>query len=91
MFIQVPVGSGSDNSLVVTLNDIVYDAEKNWSDLSSIAKTKYGVDFAVLDINNNVRYDSLGEGSGERTYETYVYRTDSGYMYVNVTSTTVSL
>ena len=32
----------------------------------------------------------LRGGSGERTYETYVYRTDSGYMYVNVTSTTVS-
>ena len=29
-------------------------------------------------------------GVGERTYETYVYKTDVGYKYVNVTSTTVS-
>ncbi|MBR5349130.1 MAG: hypothetical protein IK125_07835 [Lachnospiraceae bacterium] len=29
-------------------------------------------------------------GVGERTYETYVYRTESGYKFYNVTSTTVS-
>ncbi len=28
-------------------------------------------------------------GAGERTYETYVYKTNVGYKYVNVTSTTV--
>ena len=32
----------------------------------------------------------LHGGVGERTYETYVYKTDKGYKYVNVTSTTVS-
>ena len=35
-------------------------------------------------------YAVLHGGVGERTYETYVYRTDEGYKYVNVTSTTVS-
>ena len=29
-------------------------------------------------------------GVGERTYETYVYKTENGYRYFNVTSTTVS-
>lgn len=29
-------------------------------------------------------------GTGERTYETYVYSDDGGYRYVNMTSTTVS-
>ena len=35
-------------------------------------------------------YAVLHGGVGERTYETYVYRTDEGYSYVNVISTTVS-
>ncbi len=32
----------------------------------------------------------LHGGAGERTYETYVYKTETGYKYFNVTSTTVS-
>ena len=32
----------------------------------------------------------LRGGVGEKTSETYVYETDKGYKYINVTSTTVS-
>lgn len=46
-------------------------------------------DVGVNEISNGY-FAVLHGGMGERTYETYVYRTDDGYQYVNVTSTTVS-
>lgn len=59
-----------------------------------IVKNTQGEEFTYQD-NRDFNPDDgyvavLRGGTGERTYQTYVYKVDSGYLYVNATSTTVS-
>ncbi|MBP5415224.1 MAG: HAMP domain-containing histidine kinase [Lachnospiraceae bacterium] len=43
---------------VLKLNDIARDVEDNWYDLNALDSTDYGVVFTVIDLNNEILYET---------------------------------
>ena len=76
-----------DGDVHVILGDTLYEIA-NTHQLSEAISVMQYVPFLAQIEDGYIAV--LHGGVGERTYETYVYKTENGYRYFNVTSTTVS-
>ncbi len=81
-------------SVILTLNNIVYDAKEKWDSPSSISDKDYGVDFVILDKNNRVIYRSsagnvTNDYSGAESVDTYTFSVEMAiknhYPYAYIT------